>query len=129
MKRSIISFAIVMMICLSFTGSAFALNNDDAAIQPRSAISVTCGLTQSGSQYRLWSKTKTSFSDDITASASLYQIVNGSEVFITSVSASSIGTTVTASKLRTLSPGTYRVYGYGTAGSSSGSKSITVTIP
>ncbi len=129
MKRRIVSYVIVMMVCFVIAGNTLALSSDEIVIQPRSAISVTCGLTQSGSLYRLWSKTKTSFSDELTASASLYQIVNGSEVFITSVSASATGTTVTASKLRSLSSGTYKVYGYGTAGSSSGSKSITVTIP
>jgi len=120
---------IVMMVCLTLTGNTLALSSDDVVIQPRSAISVTCGLTQSGSQYSLWSKTKTSFSDELTASASLYQIVNGSEVFITSVSASATGTTVTASKLRKLTSGTYKVYGYGTSGSSTGSNSSTVTVP
>lgn len=117
------------MICLSLAGNALALSSDGNVMQPLSTLSITCGLTVSGSQYKIWSKTKTSFSDDLTASASLYQIVNGSEVFITSVSASATGTTVTASKLRTLTSGTYKVYGYGTSGSSTGSNSSTVTVP
>ena len=86
MKKRLFTYVIVMMVCFVLAGNALALSSDEVVVQPRSTISVTCGLTQSGSQYRLWSKTKTSFSDDLTASASLYQIVNGSEVFITSVS-------------------------------------------
>lgn len=129
MKRRLVSLLIVMMVCLSLTGNAFALSSDDIVIQPRSAISVTCGLTQSGSQYRVWSKTRTSFTDDLTARVYLYQIVNGSEVFITSASASATGTSVTASKLRTLSSGTYKIYGYGSGSTSSGSNSTTVTVP
>lgn len=129
MKKRLFTYVIVMMVCFVLAGNALALSSDEVVVQPRSTISVTCGLTQSGSQYRLWSKTKTSFSDDLTASASLYQIVNGSEVFITSVSASATGTTVTASKLRTLSSGTYKIYGYGTSSSSTGSNSSTVSVP
>lgn len=129
MKKRLLSFAIVMMICFVFAGNTLAISSDEIVVQPRSAISVTCGLTQSGSQYRLWSKTKTSFSDDLTARASLYKIINGSEIFITSVSASATGTTVTASKLRTLTSGTYKVYGYGTSSTSTGSNSSIVSVP
>lgn len=129
MKRRFVSLVIVMLICLSLVGNTLALNSDEAIVQPMSSISVTCGLTASGSQYKVWSKTQVSFSGDLTASVSLYQVINGSEVFITSASASATGTTVTASKLRTLSSGTYKVYGSGTSGSSSGSKSSTITIP
>lgn len=129
MKRRLVSLVIVMMICLSLAGNALALSSDFIVAQPMSTITVTCGLAASGSQYKVWSKTQVSFSGNLTASVSLYQVINGSEVFITSASASATGTTVTASKLRTLSSGTYKVYGSGTSGSSSGSKSSTITIP
>lgn len=129
MKRRLVSLAILMMICLSFAGNALALDNEKVVMQPFSTLSIACGLSASGSQYKIWSRTKSSFSDDLTASVYLYQVVDGDEVFITSASASGTGTSVTASKLRTLSAGTYKVYGYGTGGSSSGSKSSTVTIP
>lgn len=130
MKRRLGSLVIVMLVCLSLAGNALALSSDDiVVVQPLSALSITCGLTVSGSQYRVWSKTKTNFSDDLTASVSLYQVVNGSEVFVTSASASATGTTVTASKLRSLSSGTYKVYGYGTSGTSNGSNNCTVTVP
>lgn len=129
MRKRLISLMIVMMACLTFAGSTLALGADDIVVQPRSSVTVTCGLSKSGSQYKVWSKTQVSFSGDLAASVSLYQVINGSEVFITSASASATGTTVTASKLRTLSSGTYKVYGSGTSGSSSGSKSSTITIP
>lgn len=129
MKRRLISFVLVLMLCFAFTGNTLALGREDSIVQLRSTARVTCGLTQSGNQYKLWSKISTSNTDVLTTSASLYQIVNGREVFITSVSASVTGTTLTASKLRTLASGTYKVYGNGTWGSSSGSNSSTVTVP
>jgi len=129
MKRRLVSLVIIMVICLSFAGNALALNSDEVIMQPFSTLSIACGLSASGSQYKVWARTKSGFSDDLTASVSLYQVVNGEEVFITSASASGTGTMITASKLRTLTSGTYKVYGYGTGGTSSGSNSSTVTIP
>jgi len=129
MKRRLVSIVIVMLVCLSLTGNALALSNDEVVMMPLSLVSVTCGLTKSGSQYRVWSTTETNLSESLTASVSLYQVVNGSEVFITSASASGTGTSVTAKKTRTLTSGTYKIYGSGSANSSSSSDSCTVTIP
>ena len=129
MRKRLISLMIVMMLCFTFVGNTLALDSEDSNVQLRSTAIVTCGLAQSGSQYRLWSRIKISYSDDLTTSASLYRIVNGREVFVTSVSASGKGTTLTASKLRTLASGTYKVYGSGTSGSSSSSNSSTITVP
>lgn len=129
MKRRLVSLAIVMLICLSLAGNTLALSNDDAVVQPMSSITVSCGLTKTGSQYRAWSRTDTSFSTSLTARVSLYQVVNGSEVYITIANASATGTSVTASTTRSLSSGTYKIYGYGTGNSSSSSDSCTVTVP
>ena len=129
MKRRLVSLAIVMLICLSLAGNTLALSNDVALVQPKSAVGVTCGLTKSGSQYKAWSRTEVSLSTNLTASVYLYQVVGGSEVLITSASNSGSGTSLTASKTRTLASGTYVVRGSGTAGSSSGSDSCTVVVP
>lgn len=129
MKRRLVSLVIVMLVCLSLAGNALALSNDDIVMQPLSLVSVTCGLTQSGSQHRVWSTTETNLSENLTASVSLYQVVNGSEVFVTSASASATGTSVTARKTRTLAAGTYKIYGSGSGNTSSSSDSCTVTIP
>lgn len=129
MKRRLVSLVIVMAICLSLTGNALALSKDDAVVQPMSSITVSCGLTKTGSQYRAWSRTDTSFSTSLTARVSIYQVVNGDEVYIATVNASATGTTVTASTTRSLSSGTYKVYGYGTGNSSSSNDSCTVTVP
>lgn len=129
MKRRLISLAIVMMVCLTLTGNTLALKSDDSVAQPRSSIVITCGLSKSGSKYKVWSRTETSFSDSLTASVSLYRVVNGTEVFVTSASATGNGITLTASKTRSLTSGAYSVYGSGTAGSSSGSDSCTIIVP
>ncbi len=129
MKRRLISLAIVMMVCLALTGNTLALKSDDSVAQPKSSIAITCGLSKSGSKYKVWSRTETSFSDSLTASVSLYRVVNGAEVFVTSASATGNGITLTASKTRSLTSGTYSVYGSGTAGSSSGSDSCTIIVP
>ncbi len=129
MKRRIVSLVIVMLICISLAGNTLALSNDDVVVQPMSSITVSCGLTKTGSQYRAWSRTDTSFSTSLTARVSLYQVVNGNEVYIATANASATGTTVTASTTRSLSSGTYKIYGYGTGNSSSSSDSCTVTVP
>ena len=129
MKRRLISLVLVMILCLSLTGNAFALSSGGTVVQPRSSISVTCGLYKSGSQYRVWSKTQYTFTDDLTARVSLYKVMNGSEYFITSASAGTTGTSVTASNTRSLSSGTYKVYGYGRCSTSSSSDTYTITIP
>lgn len=129
MKRRLISLVIVMMVCLTLTGNTLALRGDDLITQPKSSIVITCGLSKSGSKYKVWSRTETSFSDSLTASVSLYQDVNGTEVFVTSASATGSGITLTASKTRSLPSGTYSVYGSGSAGSSSGSDSCTIVVP
>jgi hypothetical protein len=128
MKRRLISFMLVMMICLALTGNALALSSEDVSDQTRGAITVSCGLTQSGGQYVPWSRTRSGFSENLTATVYLYRIVNGSEVFVTSSSAGTYGTSVTASTGCTLSAGTYKVYGYGTGDTTSGSTSRTYTI-
>ena len=129
MKRRLVSLVIVLAFCLSLTGNALALNSDDAFVQPMSSVGVTCGLTKSGSQYKAWSRTEASVSTNLTASVYLYQVVGGSEVLITSASNSGSGTSLTASKTRSLTSGTYVVRGSGTAGSSSGNDSCTVVVP
>jgi len=129
MKRRLVSLVIVLAVCLSLTGNALALKNDGVIMAPLSLVSVSCGLTKSGSQYRIWSTTETNLSESLTASVSLYQVVNGSEVFVTSASATATGTSVTAKKTRTLAAGTYKIYGSGSGNTSSSSDSCTVTIP
>lgn len=129
MRNRLISLMIVMIACLTFTGSTFALGADDIVIQPRSSMIVTCGLSKSGSRYKAWSRTEVSLSTNLTASVYLYQVVGGSEVLITSASNNGSGTSLTASKSRSLASGTYVVRGSGTAGSSSGSDSCTVVVP
>ena len=129
MKRRLVPLVIVMMVCLSLAGNALALSSDEVVMMPLSLVSVTCGLSKSGSQYRVWSTTETNLSESLTASVSLYQVVNGSEVYITSASASATGASVTAKKTRTITSGTYKIYGSGSGNTSSSSDSCTVTIP
>lgn len=129
MKRRFISLVILMTVCLTLTGNTLALKSDDFVAHPKSSIVITCGLSKSGSKYKVWSRTETSFSDSLTASVSLYQVVNGTEIFVTSASATGSGITLTANKTRSLSSGTYSVYGSGSAGSSSGSDSCTIVVP
>lgn len=129
MKRRFVSLVIVMLVCLSLAGNALALSNDDVVVQPKSSITVSCGLTKTGSQYRAWSRTDSSFSTSLTARVSIYQVINGNEVYIATANASATGITVTASTTRSLSSGTYKIYGYGTGNSSSSNDSCTVTVP
>lgn len=133
MKRRVISVTLVLMMCFLLCGSALAQSSDDAAPQqPRGAVWITCGLSNlGGGQYRIWSRTETSFSENLYAYVEIVKIVNGSEIGVSGGSASESKrncTSVTASKSLTLSSGTYRVYGSGSGNTSDGEDYSTFTI-
>lgn len=100
MKKRIIAFTLVLMICLAFSSAAFA----------RGALSCQSNA-QSGNSYA----TLRSFSPEtLYIQFSLYKIENSREVFQCSASNNGSGTSVTARSTKALSSGSYVMYIYGT---------------
>lgn len=130
-KRRIVCLLLVCAICLTTFGSSLALGNgpERTAQQTRGAIGLTYGLTNLGNgKYRAWATIETLSVESLSVSFTLYRIVNGSQQYVTSGSASGSGTTKTASKTVTLSSGTYLIVASGSGNTTSGSGSRSYTI-
>ena len=111
MKKRLICLTLVLLLCLSFSGTAFAAT--DGEIVPRAAVGLSSGLTHvSGSTYRPWASATAFLPENVTVGFTLYKYVNGSYTYVTSGSASDHGTYVIARKTKTLSSGYYKLYAW-----------------
>lgn len=125
-KKRMICLLLVLVICLTTVGSTLALGNkmDTTAQQTRAAIGLSYGLTNLGNgQYRPWATVETLSVESLSVSFTLYRIVNGTQQYVTSGSATGSGTEITASKTVTLSSGTYLIVASGSGNTTSGSGS------
>ncbi len=111
MKKRLICLTLVLLLCLSFTGTAFAAT--DEKIATRAMVGLSSGLTHvSGTTYRPWASATASLPENVTVGFTLYKYVNGSYTYVTSGSASDYGTYVIARRTVTLSPGYYKLYAW-----------------
>jgi len=111
MKRRIICLTLIFILCLSFTGTAFAAT--EGVIVPNGAVGFSSGLTQvSGSSYRPWASASPVLSEDVTVGFTLYKSVGGSWTYVTSGNSSGYGTLVKAQTTVTLSAGSYKLYAW-----------------
>lgn len=111
MKKRFICLVLILMLCLSFSGTAFAAS--DTEIMPRAAVGLSSGLTHvSGSTYKPWASATAYLPEDVTVGFTLYKKVDGSYTYVTSGSASKDGTSVKAEKTVTLSSGSYKLYAW-----------------
>lgn len=111
MKRRLICLTLILLLCLSFTGTTFAATDEE--IVPRGAVGLSSGLTHvSGSTYRAWASATASLPENVTVGFTLYKFVNGSYTYVTSGSASDYGTYVKAQRTLTLSSGSYKLYAW-----------------
>lgn len=125
-KKRMICLLLVLVICLTTVGSTLALGNkmDTTAQQTRAAIGLSYGLTNLGNgQYRPWATVETLSVESLSVSFTLYRIVNGTQQYVTSGSATGSGTEITASKTVILSSGTYLIVASGSGNTTSGSGS------
>lgn len=122
MKQRLISIVLVLMMCCLICGNALAQSSDDAAPQPRGAITLYAGLDNlGGGSYRPRATIETGSSESLYVSFTLYKVVDGDEVYITSDSNRGTGRKVTASKIVSLSSGRYHMYYSGSGNTVSGS--------
>lgn len=127
MKRRLACMLLALAICVTTMGSTFAMGKDEfdpTPIQPMGAITLTASLSKT----RATATIKTTSSESLSVSFTLYRISNGSEVYVTSGSNSGNGTIVTASKSVSLSSGTYKMYYSGSGDATSASRSKTFSI-
>lgn len=112
MKKKLLA-ALIMVLCLAYTGSTFALAPDSHkatrnAIE--STLSVDCGLTNNGGgSYTAWGSASSSVSETITVTVKLYRVVGSTLTLITSGSNTATGSSAYVSRNATLSAGSYRV--------------------
>ncbi|MGE5494654.1 MAG: hypothetical protein ACM3S4_05075 [Burkholderiales bacterium] len=111
MKRRFICLALVLMFCLSLSGTALAAS--DTGVAPNAAVGLSSGLSHvSGTTYRVWASATALLPEDVTVGFTLYKLVNGTYTYVTSGSASAYGTYVIAQKNVTLSSGSYKLYAW-----------------
>lgn len=132
MKKKLFT-ALVMVLCLCFSGSSLALVPDSDEISPEaieSTLSVNCGLSSTGgSNYLVWATATSSVTETITVSYRLYRVVGTTLTLISSASNTATGTSVSVSRTVSLSAGSYRVVATATGSiSSSASKTRNYTI-
>ena len=127
MKKHFICLALVLILCLSLGGTAFAAA--DTGIVPLATVGLSSGLTHvSGSTYRPWASATTLLPEDITVGFTLYKLVDGSYTYVTSGSANTYGTYIKAQKTVTLSSGSYKLYAWYTGETQSGGTNKYYTI-
>jgi hypothetical protein len=132
MKKKLFA-ALILVFCLAFTGSTFALAPDSHAVTRdaiESTLSVDCGLTSNGGgSYTAWSSASSSVSETITVTVKLYRVVGSPLTLIPSGSNTVTGTSASVSRNATLSAGSYRVVATATGSvSSSASRTRNYTI-
>jgi len=122
MKKKLLC-ALILVICLGFTGSTFALAPDSHDVTRgaiESTLSVDCGLTNNGGgSYTAWSSASSSVSETITVTVKLYRVVGGTLTLLTSGSNTVSGTSASVSRNATLPAGSYRVVATATGSVSS----------
>lgn len=112
MKKKLLA-AMIMVLCLAYTGSTFALAPDSHRVTRdaiESTLSADCGLTNNGGgSYTAWGSATSSVSETITVTVKLYRVVGSTLTLITSGSNTATGTSAYVSRNATLSAGSYRV--------------------
>jgi len=112
MKKKLLA-ALIMVLCLAYTGSTFALAPDSHRVTRdaiQSTLSVDCGLTNNGGgSYTAWGSASSSVSETITVTVKLYRVVGSTLTLITSGSNTATGTSAYVSRNASLSAGSYRV--------------------
>ena len=132
MKKKLLA-ALIMVLCLAYTGSTFALAPDSHRVTRdaiQSTLSVDCGLTNNGGgSYTAWGSASSSVSETITVTVKLYRVVGSTLTLITSGSNTATGTSAYVSRNASLSAGSYRVVVTATGSvSSSASRTRNYTI-
>ena len=110
MKKHAICIILVLLISILSIGMTFAIEHK--GVEPQGMVAFSSGLTKEDSSYTAWVNAMTTLPEDLLVGFTLYRVVNGSEVYVTSGSKSIHGTYARAEKFVYLTPGTYKLYSY-----------------
>ena len=112
--KKLLVICLAAMIGLSCLTPALALDNDDV-VYPRGGVALSSDMpkvTGTSNQYNPYAVARPGRPEQVSVGFTLYKVVNGSEVYVTSASNSGKSTYVRAEDFVNLSSGTYKLYAY-----------------
>ncbi len=112
-KKTIISLCLIAVVC--FACFAQALAADDNGVTPYAIVTFSSGMPKvagTTNKYNPYAIASVGLSEQLSVGFTLYKIVNGKEVYITSDSDGGYGNYFEAEAVVTLSKGTYKLYAY-----------------
>ena len=108
-KKTIVSFFLMAVICFSCFMPALAAGNNAT----RGTVAFSSGMPKvagTTNQYNPYAIASVGLPEQISVSFTLYKIVNGNEIYVTSDSDSGYGNYFEAEAIVNLSSGTYKLY-------------------
>lgn len=115
MKKHAISLVVVLLLCCCINSNVIANESTTLSsdVSTRGVVTFSCGLRNiSGTTYRVWAGARVGLPEQLYVGFALYEVVNNTEVYITSGNNSGYGYYVEASDTVSLTAGTYRLYAY-----------------
>lgn len=112
--KKILGVCLAVMMCFSICTTAMAADCS-TNVQPNGLIGLSSGLPKvpgTTNQYNPWAGARAGLPEQISVGFTLYKVVNGREIYVTSASNSDRAIYVEAEALVNLSAGTYKLYAY-----------------
>jgi hypothetical protein len=112
--KKLLVICLATMICISCFAPALALDNDDV-VYPNGTVLFSSNMPKvSGTtnQYNPYALARPGIPEQVSVGFTLYKVVNGDEIYVTSASNSSHSNYVKAEDFVNLSSGTYKLYAY-----------------
>lgn len=110
-KKTIISLCLIAVICFACFAPALAAGNNAT----RGIVTFSSGMPKvagTTNQYNPYAIASVGLPEQLSVGFTLYKIVNGNEVYVTSDSDGGHGNYFEAETLVNLSSGTYKLYAY-----------------
>lgn len=126
-KKTIISLCLIAVVCLACFAPALAAGNNVT----RGTVAFSSGMPKvagTTNQYNPYAIASVGLPEQISVGFTLYKVVNGKDVYVTSGSDGGYGNYFEAEAVVTLSNGTYKLYAYYTGETNSDGSTTTYTI-
>ena len=127
--KKFLGLCLAVMMCLSICASAMA--DATTIVQPQGLIGLSSGLPKvsgTANQYNPWAGARAGLPEQISVGFTLYKVVNGQEIYVTSASNTDRAIYVEAEDFVNLSSGTYKLYAYYTGETQNDSNVTTYVI-
>lgn len=128
--KKILGVCLAVMMCFSICTTAMAADRS-TNVQPKGLIGLSSGLPKvpgTTNQYNPWAGARAGLPEQISVGFTLYKVVNGQEIYVTSASKSDRAIYVEAEDFVNLSSGTYKLYAYYTGETQNDSNVTTYVI-